>query len=311
MSKRFRLSDESVNSYNLKVNTKGIDTSRIKNSLIPVLLNHDANQPVGTWTKIFKRNGELIGDMEFNDDLKDTDQAKALVEGPGNVGVSVGLSNVEFNEDFTVIEKSVLYEASITPIPSNGNAMILYKDKDKKKMFTHADIANLQAEAKVKLETEKQGKILEDLNKKFMTELTTKLGLDEKATVSDVVLFVESLKQKAEALEEDKLELTAELNELVAEKKLQLIDKGIADGKFTIEQKDHYLELASKDFDLAKKIIDGLKEFKTEEVLATKVVESKSNIHNLSYDELRKTDEGLKYLHTLTAEQTHELKNKK
>lgn len=127
----FILSDYSLNSHGVRVSTKGIRMESFINN--PVMLyNHNMNKVMGKWTDLSKRDGKLYGTAEFDDSDPEAIKVRKKVEKNYIKGASIGISinKVEEIEGEYVITDSELFEGSVTPLPSNKNALKLtYKDK--------------------------------------------------------------------------------------------------------------------------------------------------------------------------------------
>jgi phage head maturation protease len=143
MAKRFKISDESINSYGFRVLTNGIDLTQFKQNPI-MLWNHNRSYgssednilPIGYWQNMTVENGALFGDPVFSADAFAQRIATMVEEGTLRA-CSIGIRTVEASSDpsvvlqgqrYETVTKSVLREVSITDIPSNINAVALYDD---------------------------------------------------------------------------------------------------------------------------------------------------------------------------------------
>lgn len=122
-SKTFKCSDNSVNVYGMTVKTSGIKLTDFM--LNPVcLLNHNYDKVLGKWTDV-----QLVGDVLLAVPMIDTEDEEAnriggQIEREVIKGASIGIIplSVSGNE----IVESQLLEISITPVPANRNALVIY-----------------------------------------------------------------------------------------------------------------------------------------------------------------------------------------
>ena len=129
MSKNtFIISDESVNSYGFVIKTEGIDTTAFERN--PVMLYmHERKTVVGRWENLRKEENKLLADAVFDESTELGRTVKNQVENGFLRSASIGVDIVEkknINGTETVT-KSVLLEVSIVDIPSNKNALKLYR----------------------------------------------------------------------------------------------------------------------------------------------------------------------------------------
>lgn len=277
-SKRYRLSDDSINSYGYSVLTSGINISRVKNGLVPALLNHSSDQPIGTWQKVMRRKGELIGTLELNEDLKDTKQAKALIDGPGTIGVSIGIGDVEFNDDYTQIVKSTLYEASITPTPSNGNAheLHVYKNYENREKYSEMELVKLRID--------------------HATGATENVSLNHKKEIDMEKLEVaegkiKELEAQIAELAKTNAELSIQVEDFKKAEVESYVDEAIKTGKFNAGSKESLLKLAHVDLSAVKELAKGREGHVTGGKFSTQVVNKKVETKvELSLEELMAKD---------------------
>lgn len=177
---QFVLSDESVNSYGLRVLTPGINLKRFRRN--PVMYyNHDRERGViGKWVDLRVDGDKLIGTPVFDEDDEFATKIKRKVESGFIKSASIGVDNMKISKDKAVTSCTLL-ECSICDIPSNGNAFMLYVDnkpiKDEKEIikFMH--------------NTKKESEMNGDLNRimKF-------LKLSSDCTDDDVLNAINALK---------------------------------------------------------------------------------------------------------------------
>ncbi len=213
----FILSDESVNSYNFKVITDGISLNRFTKN--PVMLYyHNDYKVIGKWENIRKEDGKLIAKAVFDENNAEALEIKRQVEEGFLKGVSIRFTVLNAYDD--VVTSCELTEASITPIPSNENAI---------KLSFGAKNATL-------------------LNKKtditMNIKLKKKFKLSESASEADVEKAIDTLIDENQSQAEQIAELAAtnkaikekldELEEQVLEEELSL---AISSGKITADKK--------------------------------------------------------------------------
>lgn len=138
MADRIILSDESINSYGYRVLTKGIDLSAMKKN--PVMLyDHRSYSylPIGTWKSLRVEGDQLTAEPVF--DMEDEQAATIAGKYERKIlnAASIGIEILAWSDDPAdmvagqsrpTVTKCKLYEASIVPIPSNTNAVRLYRN---------------------------------------------------------------------------------------------------------------------------------------------------------------------------------------
>lgn len=257
----YKLSDESINSKGFIVETEGIDLESFNNN--PVALhNHDMDQVIGHWenVRINEMNSdELIGTIVF--DYSDPDSQKIMNKVAKNLikHVSIGIKIIDFyddiidDEDVIVITKSELFEASVTPLPANKNAIKLtyngesikdvleFNNKNNNNMSKVLELTTENTELKAQIETFKAS--TEDAAIKE-TELNDSIELKAKE-VEDLNAQVLELKAELQSIEDAKE--TAKFNDMLTD--------AIDNGKIKEDQKENFLKLS---FENAELIISGL-----------------------------------------------------
>ncbi len=247
--KTFVLSDESVNSYGFRVLTEGIDlTQFIKN---PVLLVDHQGEAIGFWENIRIEDKQLLADPVFNDTDENAIRVAQKVEEGTIKGASIGIENAVFTDDsqlkadgqkYGTVISCVMFEASVTSLPANGNSLALYKARNER--------INLSKSAEIQ-SYEKQH-LLSNKNKiKMNKETLTLLGLSETATVTDVHAAVVKLKNDLEASQ--RISLTARKNSID-----EVVTNAFNMGKIQFNQTELYKGLLEKDFAGTKKLLDSI-----------------------------------------------------
>lgn len=267
---RFILNDENVtNSYGFKIKTVGINLKRFKAN--PVML--DGHNPsnlsvIGKWIEIKAENGKLSAETEFDLDDENAKVIAGKVERDIIKGASMGIS---FNkEDFTyengelILKRCELLEASIVAIPSNAEALRLMMNGEE---ITPTEMKNLclsmtQNNKNTQIENSNTMKI------KLSQLAFLALGFEaqtQEASQEQIDAAVLKLQQERDALK-SQLALSEEKVNAFIEKEKEaklsatnkMIENAIASGRITADKRQNFVELAAKDFDLAKSILEGL-----------------------------------------------------
>ena len=272
--KKFILSDENVlNSYGFKVSTKGIDLKRFKKN--PVMLAQHWNHIdalLGKWINIEKgEDGRLTAEAEFDQEDDVAKKVQGKVDRGYLKGVSIGIS---FNRDDMVqqpdgtflLTKCELMEASICAIPSNAGALKLYAGD---RLLDESEIQ--LALNDISTEFKKSNKNSNNMNKLLLSVAVlaaldlqsnnTAEGVDA-SLVDDRVLKLKSDLDKAtgtiQTLKEANEKMTGQLASAQKEKVDNLIDTAIANGQLAATEKDSWTELATANFELAKKTLSTI-----------------------------------------------------
>lgn len=259
------VSDETINSHNLRVRTAGIDWTRFEKNPI-MLLNHirisrysdNPILPLGIWKDWRIENGEVFATPVF--DSQDDKFAKKIEKKYRNgviKSASIGIIPLvvsfggkdENGQEFYWIDKCILMEISIVDIPSNQNAVAFYNEKQEK--IDLNAVVNMAAES-----TETKIEIME----KF-TFVPAMLGLTANATDAQVKEKLDELmKLKATNLQLSKENTALKAAAQVARDAeiINLVDQAITDKKILPVSKDQYIKLAKADFESTKSILDEM-----------------------------------------------------
>ncbi len=238
----FKLSDESLNSYGFWIRTSGIDLEQFKKN--PVMLYDHRSysmMPIGRWENIRIENDELLADAVFDQDDENAKLIESKVENGFLKGVSIGFDYKELSDSAqdlkpgqtrSTVTKSVIVEASITPFPSNSNAL---------KLHHNGQIITLSADSA------ELNQAIPNLKQINMNEVKRLLGLSDNATERDIETAVAKLKTERETA----------VNELAATR-TERIDKLMKHADVTDENKESLRKLAETDFQLAEKTLELL-----------------------------------------------------
>lgn len=181
----FVLSDESVNSYGFVVLTEGIDTSAFERNPVMLYMHNRDGNVIGRWENIRKDGKRLLGDAVFDDSTELAATVKKQVEKGFLRSVSIGIEQIATEElnGVQTVTKCRLIEVSIVDIPSNENAVKLFRRSG-------GYVYNLK-----ELETDPAP---EDLK----TALIALLGLKERADDKDIIEAVKAALEGKETPEE-------------------------------------------------------------------------------------------------------------
>lgn len=268
MSKRFRVQNESLNSYGFWVKTSGLDLTDFKKNPI-CLWNHNRGWrgseedilPIGIWTDLKVDGEEITAIPEI--DTEDPFAAKIAtkVEKGHIKAASIGIQILEWSDDPALLKtgqtrptvtKSRLFEISICDIPSNKDSVVLY-DVD-------GDVINLSdAGGLQKLPTLQSQPVTTDMEELKLLAVT--LGLPATATLSEVQGKIAELLALRGAIEVMKAELKAFKDAQAEARKVEaknLLDAAVSDNRIPQAQRSIYETLMERDFDSTKALIDGL-----------------------------------------------------
>ena len=125
----FVLSDESVNSYGFVVLTSGIDTTTFERNPVMLYMHNRDGNVIGRWENIRKDGSRLLGDAVFDDSTELAATVKKQVKNGFLRCVSIGIEEIATGElnGVQTVTKCRLIEVSIVDIPSNSNAVKLYR----------------------------------------------------------------------------------------------------------------------------------------------------------------------------------------
>lgn len=173
-SNTFILSDESLNSYGFVVKTDGIDTAQFERNPVMLYMHDRENGVVGRWENIRKEGLTLLADAVFDENTELGAKIKQQVENGFLRCVSIGIDNITQEElnGVQTVTKCRLIEVSIVDIPSNSNAVKLFRSSGS---FTYrlADLADNSPD-------------------EFRNAVIAVLGLKPDATDKDILRAIEN-----------------------------------------------------------------------------------------------------------------------
>lgn len=235
-TKKFILSDESTNSYSIKVLTAGIRTEEfLKN---PVgLLNHNYDKVICLWSDINIEGKSLTGVPLF--DGNDAEALKICQKVDDDIikGCSIGITALAW--DGNIITDCILKEISITPLPSNKNAVVLYSKNNVQLSYDQWNNEHSPS-------TTTNYKNYQNLIDKSPKNL-------DKPKLSDLLKNLDFLKTGAESV----------INDLYIS--MADISRGI--------ERDNYGTVAGKNVDDVIKLLPALKNLKEQEIVLREVLE--------------------------------------
>lgn len=237
MGKRVRISNERLNCYGTRILTDGLDISQYQRNPV-LLLMHERGKVIGYVKDIKKENGEVTGELEFDEASPESIRVKKQFEFGSLKMVSAGIDILEMSEDPALlvqgqtsptVTKSKLYEVSVVDIGGNDDALVLTKDG------TTLELAK-DGSNPLPLLNNKPSKHLKEMELK---ELALMLGLEATADDSAVKARIQLLKKA----EEDCKTLREEKQQMTLSAITQAVDTGIAENKIPADKKDHFINL--------------------------------------------------------------------
>lgn len=226
----FVLSDESVNSYGFVVLTEGIDTTAFERNPVMLYMHNRDGNVIGRWENIRKDGKRLLGDAVFDDSTELAATVKKQVEKGFLRSVSIGIEQIATEElnGVQTVTKCRLIEASIVDIPSNENAVKLFRR-------TGGYVYNLK-----ELETDNTP---EDLK----TALIALLGLESSADDKDIIEAVKTALEGKETPEE-------------------AVDAAITNGYVDAAQRGTFIALARGNRSAFRDFVNGQKKAQAPEI---------------------------------------------
>lgn len=125
----FVLSDESRNSYGFVVLTEGIDTTAFERNPVMLYMHNRDGNVIGRWDNIRKEGKRLLADAVFDESTELGAQVKKQVKSGFLRAVSIGIEDIakEVLNGVETVTKCRLIEVSVVDIPSNENAVKLFR----------------------------------------------------------------------------------------------------------------------------------------------------------------------------------------
>ena len=237
MGNRVRLTNDTLNSYGYRVLTDGVDITQYERN--PILLYmHNRGKAIGLIKDISKENGEITGELAFDEATELSTQCKKQWEFGSLRMVSIGFEVIETSEAaelivpgqrYATVTKARLIEVSLVDIGANNDAIRLHKDGQ---LITLSEGGDCPLPRLNHKPTNNQPQM--DIKTLALT-----LGLPETADEAAVNAKLAELKQKnaeADSLRQENDSL--KLAQITA-----AVDAAIAAKKIPAEKKQHFLDL--------------------------------------------------------------------
>lgn len=238
MSKRIRISNDSLNSYGTRLLTSGLDIGQYCRN--PVLLYMHRRGEVIGYVKDLKVEGdEVTGELVFDEATDLSKRCKKQYEFGSLRMVSVGADVLELSEDKKylvpgqtrpTVVKSKLFEVSLVDVGSNDDAIVLHKDGVRITL-------GKDGECQLPLLTNKSKN--QQMEK---TKIALLLGLPETAEEAVITAKIGELK----AAKEENETLKREKDSLVLASITTIVDTAISEKRIHAEKKDQFVELGKK-----------------------------------------------------------------
>lgn len=303
-TKRFVLTDSSVNRYGFRVLTSGVDIEQFKKNPICYFSHKDEHGkelvlPIGHWQDI-EVEGDRITAVPF---LSDNDafamQIFEKVEEGTLRMASAGLDPLEASDSTALmlpgqvlptVTRSIMYEASICPQGVNNNALTLSVSGRPVNLSTELPKALSDIIAKNFKNP--------NMNAKFLA-LAIQLGLtetaNEDALAEALQKKVKSYDQLSAKVTDLETKLSAKNSELESMRKASelvsinaMLDKAETEGRLTAAERPEMLELATSNREVVEKMLAKRPvHLSAQEQLAVSVTEG-DPLMKLSYQEADK-----------------------
>ena len=239
MSKRVRISNDSLNSYGTRVLTSGMNVDQYLRN--PVLLyQHERGQVIGYVKDLKVENDEVTGELMFDCASELSQRCKKQYEFGSLRMVSVGIDILELSDDKNLlvqgqtsptITKSKLFEVSLVDIGANDDAIVLQKDG--KRITLGKD-----GECPLPLlnNNNQKTKLMEQ------NELALKLGLAETADDAAINAAIENLQAQAT----ENATLKKEKEALTLSQITNAVETAITEKRLGADKKAQFIELGKK-----------------------------------------------------------------
>lgn len=234
-----RITNDSLNSYGTRVLTEGMNVEQYQRN--PVLLYmHERGNVIGYVKDIAVENGEVTGELMFDEASELSVRCKKQYEFGSLKMVSAGLDILETSEDpellvqgqtCPTITKSKLFEVSLVDIGANDDAIVLQKDGKKITLGRDSECPL----PSLNNNNQKQKKMEQ---KQFAQQL----GLPETATEAEITARLGELK----AAKEENEELRKEKESLTLAGITAAVEKAVGEKRISAEKKDEFIALGKE-----------------------------------------------------------------
>lgn len=241
MSKRVRISNDSLNSYGTRVLTAGMNVEQYCRN--PVLLYmHERGNVIGYVKDLKVEDDEVTGELVFDEATELSRRCKRQFEFGSLKMVSAGLDIIEMSEDSKylvagqtspTITKSKLFEVSVVDIGANDDALVLKKDGKRITLGRDGEcpLPELTSNKPLKQEHQMESKAI-----------ALQLGLPETATDAEIAEKLGELKAAKEA----NAKLQQEKDALTLASITSLVEKAIGEKRITADKKDEFISLGKE-----------------------------------------------------------------
>ena len=241
MSKRVRISNDSLNSYGTRVLTSGMNVEQYCRN--PVLLyQHERGQVIGYVKDLKVENDEVTGELMFDCASELSKRCKKQYEFGSLRMVSVGIDILELSDDkqhlvqgqtSPTITKSKLFEVSLVDIGANDDAIVLQKDGKR---------ITLGKDGECPLPLLNNNNNFQNPEQMDQKKLALSLGLPETADEAAINAAIEELKTaKAE-----NADLKKNNDTLTLERITNAVDNAIKEKRLAAGDKNRLVELGKK-----------------------------------------------------------------
>ncbi|TFU93563.1 peptidase [Barnesiella sp. WM24] len=240
MGNRVRLTNDTLNSYGYRVLTDGVDITQYERN--PILLYmHNRGKAIGLIKDIKKENGEITGELAFDEATELSTQCKKQWDFGSLRMVSIGFEVIETSEAaelivpgqrYATVTKARLIEVSLVDIGANNDAIRLHKDGQ---LITLSEGGDCPLPRLNHKPTNNQPQM--DIKTLALT-----LGLPETADEAAVNAKLAELKTANDDVEN----IRRENEQLKLSQVTAAVDAAIAAKKIPAEKKQHFLDLGKK-----------------------------------------------------------------
>lgn len=254
--------------------TAGIDLTRYQSNPVVKVMHDSYNKwmPIGLATNLrVDDENRLLADIEFDEEDEEAVKIEKKVKKKILRATSLGLKEIEWSEDLSVLTRSELMEISIVDVPANANTVMLHRKG--KRVELSADNAS---EIKEKFQTKNPNTMIKLLNLLMSIQVggapvvNLSATSDEKEAQAQLQVGITQLSQKltnlsaelttaqeAQKKAEDELETLKQ--SVVEDRATNLVELHAGLGKFAESEKTFYLNAAKNDYDGTKTLLEGKK----------------------------------------------------
>lgn len=240
MGNRVRLTNDTLNSYGYRVLTDGVDIAQYERN--PILLYmHNRGKAIGLIKDIKRENGEITGELVFDEATELSCQCKKQWDFGSLRMVSIGFNIIETSDApehlvpgqrYPTVTKARLHEVSLVDIGANDDAIRLYKDGQ---LVTLGD----GGDCPLPLLNHKPNNNNPQMDIKT---LALQLGLPETADEAAVNAKLAELK----AANDDAENVRKENERLKLVQLTAAVDAAVAAKKIPADKKQHFIDLGKK-----------------------------------------------------------------